>query len=98
MMGWYAGDGGYGWMVVAMLGWGALIGLAAWAVVALTRSTDSPPADEAPTPRQIDDADRRLDAVQHRVRGSQGGHQARCASPGSGEAGGRDPGRPDDIG
>jgi putative membrane protein len=60
MMGWYVGDGGYGWMVVVMLGWVVLIGLAAWALVALTRSTDSSPADEGPTPRQI--LDRRLAA------------------------------------
>lgn len=44
MMGWYDGYGWSGWMFVMMLGWPLLLGLAAWAVVVLTRSGSGPVA------------------------------------------------------
>ena len=53
MMGWYDDGWSYGWMFAMMLGWVALIALAVWAVVALTRRSDPAggPASQRP-PRQ----------------------------------------------
>ena len=50
MMGWYDDGWSYGWMFAMMLGWVALIALAVWAVVALTRR--SGPARGPPAPQQ----------------------------------------------
>lgn len=58
MMGWYGNYGWNGWMVVMMLAWPVLIGLAIWAVVALTRRADEQVPAESP--RQI--LDRRFAA------------------------------------
>ena len=55
MMGWYDDGWSYGWMVAMMLGWAALVAMAVWAVVALTRRGDKEgrPAAPAPTARQV---------------------------------------------
>ena len=56
MMGWYNDGWSYGWVIGMMLGWVVLIGLAVWAVVALTRRSDTGSASAAPlaaTPRQV---------------------------------------------
>jgi putative membrane protein len=59
MMGSYGNGWGSGWMILMIVGWIAVIALGAWAVVALTRTTDAP-HDDQETPRQM--LDRRLAA------------------------------------
>lgn len=62
MMGWYGGGWDGGWMVVMMLGWVALLGFGVWAVVALTRTRQTPPADRSGRESAVDLLDRRLAA------------------------------------
>ena len=59
---WWQNDGwGTGWMIWMMLGWGGLLALGTWAVVALTRGQSTNSAPPGPdTPREI--LDRRLAA------------------------------------
>ena len=53
MMGSYGDGWSYGWMIAMMLGWAVYVALAVWAVVALTRRSDSTDGPDTPTPRQV---------------------------------------------
>jgi putative membrane protein len=62
MMGWYNDGWSYGWMFAMMLGWTVLIAAAVWAVVALTRTRQSPTAPPSGRESAVDLLDRRLAA------------------------------------
>jgi putative membrane protein len=62
MMGWYGGGWDGGWMVVMMLAWVAVLGFGVWAVVALTRTRQSPTAPPSGRESAVDLLDRRLAA------------------------------------
>ncbi len=53
MMGYYGSNGWHGWMGIAMWIWPLVLGLAVWALVALTRDRRPPARGSADDPKDI---------------------------------------------